>query len=67
MRNTHGWIATDELWSITQNIMFMQDAYKFTAPVYWNQAESDFTLSPFGELYLFNNTANVICILIDDQ
>ena len=47
--------------------MFMQDAYKFTAPVYWNQAESDFTLSPFGELYLFNNTANVICILIDDQ
>ena len=67
MCNTHGWIAADELWSITQNLMFMQDQYKFTAPVYWNQADSDFTLSPFGELYLFNNTTNVICVLIDDH
>ena len=67
MCNTHGWIAADELWSITQNIMFMQDSYKFTAPVYWNQQDSDFTLSPFGELYLFNNTTNVICVLVDDH
>ena len=67
MCNTHGWIAADELWSITQNILFMQDSFKFTAPVYWNQADSDFTLSPFGELYLYNNTTNVICVLIDDH
>ena len=67
MCNTHGWIAADELWSITQNIMFTQDSYKFTAPVYWNQQDSDFTLSPFGEIYLFNNTTNVICVLVDDH
>ena len=64
---THGWIAADELWSITQNIMFMQDQARFTAPVYWNHRDGEFTLSPFGEIVLFNNTINVICVLIDDH
>ena len=64
---THGWIAADELWSITQNIMFTQDQARFTAPVYWNQRDGDFTLSPFGEIVLLNNTINVICVLVDDH
>lgn len=45
----------------------MKDAFRFTPPVYWNQNDGEFTLSPFGERMLFNNTTNVICALMDDH
>lgn len=32
-------------------------------PVYWNQTDGEFTLSLFGEMMVFNNTTNVICVL----
>ena len=67
MCNTHGWIAADEMWSITQSITHTQEDFKFTTPVYWSQQDTQFTASPFGEVVLFNNVTNVITVLIDDH
>ncbi|CAK9038730.1 Uncharacterized protein SCF082_LOCUS22747, partial [Durusdinium trenchii] len=62
---THGWLASDELFYITQMFDWASDhAVEFTPPVYWDVTSSDFDESPYGDIDVAFNQPTVIPILL---
>ena len=63
--DTHGWLASDELFYITQLFDWASDhAVHFAPPVYWDVTSSDFDESPYGELDVAFDQPTVIPILL---
>lgn len=49
--NTHGWLAADEMAHVCQMLQWSSaEAPRFSPPVYWDCAQSDFDEGPFGPL-----------------
>ena len=63
--NTHGWLASDELFYITQMFDWASDhAIHFTPPVYWDVSASDFEESPYGDLDVAFDQPTIIPVLL---
>ena len=63
--NTHGWLASDELFYISQMFDWASDhAVHFTPPVYWDVSSSDFDESPYGEIDVNFDRPTIIPILL---
>lgn len=64
MSNTHGWMASDEMYFYTQDLMWMQQELKFSPPVMWEINKTTLDETGFGEPCIFNNATTVIPIMI---
>ena len=64
MCDTHGWVATDEMFHYTQALRWQQDWLRFGTPQRWNIANGDFEQPIFGELNIPNNSTTAIPVLI---
>ena len=64
MCDTHGWVATDEMFHYTQALQWQQDWLRFGTPQLWNVANGDFEPPIFGELNIPNNSTTAIPVLI---
>ena len=63
--NTHGRLASDELFYISQMFDWASDhAVHFTPPVYWDVSSSDFDESPYGEIDVSFDRPTIIPILL---
>lgn len=62
--NTHGWLAADEMAHVCQMLQWSSaDAPRFSPPVYWDCAQSDFDEGPFGPLAISDDGHTNIPIL----
>ena len=64
MCDTHGWVATDEMFHYTQALQWQQDWLRFGTPQLWNVANGDFEPPIFGELNIPNNSTTAFPVLI---
>ena len=64
MTNTHGWMASDEMFFYTQDLMWMQQELKFSLPAMWDIHKTSFDETGYGEPCIFNNATTVIPIMI---
>lgn len=64
MRDTHGWVATDEMFHYTQALQWQQVWLRFGAPQMWDVSKGDLEDPIFGELNIPNNCVTAIPILI---
>ena len=62
--DTHGWVATDEMFHYTQALQWQQNWLRFGTPQLWNVANGDFEDPIFGELNIVNNATTAIPVLI---
>ena len=62
--DTHGWVATDEMFHYTQALQWQQDWLRFGTPQLWDVTKGDFEDPVFGELQILNNTTTAIPVLI---
>ena len=66
--NTHGWIAADEVHFICQLLHWATDqGPRYSAPVYWDQEESEFTDAPFGPPTIWTNATTHMPILVGNH
>ena len=65
--NTHGWLATDEMWAATQTLMWTYTDLKFTPPMLWNPSSTEFDESAFGEPSIANNSITIIPLLVSSH
>ena len=66
MCNTQGWLATDEMLAMTQQLQWSQRQYLFTPPVLWDPAQADFE-DEGQEIQISNNAVNVLPILVGNH
>ena len=64
MVNTHGWMASDEMFYYTQALMWSGSDMKFSPPVLWDIAKQDFDEAGHGEPNFYNNSTTVLPILV---
>ena len=64
MCDTHGWVASDEVFHYTQALQWQQNWLRFGSPQLWNPANGDFEPPVFGELHIMNNANTAIPVLI---
>ena len=64
MCDTHGWVATDEMFHYTQALQWQQDWLRFGSPQLWDITKGDFEAPIFGELDIPNNCVTAIPVLI---
>ena len=64
MVNTHGWMASDEMFYYTQSLMWSGSDMKFSPPVLWDITKQDFDEAGHGEPNFYNNSTTVLPILV---
>lgn len=62
--NTHGWLATDEMYAYTQTLTWTQEVLKFSPPLLWDIGKNELDETMFGEATIYNNSTTVLPILV---
>lgn len=63
--DSHGWLATDELYFICRIIQEIEpEGACFSPPVYWDVQQDDFDENPFGEFWVAPSSRTIVPILL---
>ena len=64
MTNTHGWLASDEMYAHTQTLMWMGAGIRASPPVMWDPQKDAFDDAFFGDPVIYNNAITLLPILV---